>query len=202
MKINLGSGHKRFEGFLNLDDDTLCNPDYLINLEKDLLPFPDNSVDEVKAHHILEHIGDNFIPLIQDIYRVCKHNAIVDIRVPHHLHEFYFADPTHKRPITVQMLSTFSKTNNKRDFESNGSYSGFAFKYNVDFEMIHYDFEYDPFYLEMIQNVKNKKNAGILTPEEEFAYTRLMREATNVATEVVATLKAIKEYKDAEPKLL
>lgn len=202
MKINLGSGHKRIDGFVNLDDDPLCNPDYLIDLDNELLPFPDNSVDEVRAHHILEHIGDNFIPLIQDIYRVCKHNALIDIKVPHHQHEFYFADPTHKRPITVQMLSTFSKKNNKQGFESNGSYSGFAFKYGVDFELIHYQFIDDPFYADYVREITNKKNQNTLTPEEELAYIKLRREATNVAIEVCATLKVIKEYKDGEPKLL
>ena len=33
LKINLGSGYKRIEGFLNVDDDPLVNPDYIVNLD-------------------------------------------------------------------------------------------------------------------------------------------------------------------------
>jgi hypothetical protein len=39
MKINLGSGFKRIEGFVNVDDDPLVEPDYIVNVEKDKLPF-------------------------------------------------------------------------------------------------------------------------------------------------------------------
>ena len=66
MKVNLGSGFKRIEGFVNVDDDPLVEPDYIVNVEKDKLPFDDNSVEEIRAHHILEHIGDGFIPLMKD----------------------------------------------------------------------------------------------------------------------------------------
>ena len=64
MKINLGSGYKRIDGFLNIDDDPLVEPDFLCNIENDRLPLEDNSVDEIRAHHILEHIGECFIPLM------------------------------------------------------------------------------------------------------------------------------------------
>ena len=37
MKINLGSGYKRIDGFLNIDDDPLVKPDYLLNVETDKL---------------------------------------------------------------------------------------------------------------------------------------------------------------------
>ena len=34
MKINIGSGFKRYNGFLNIDDDPLVNPDYLLNISE------------------------------------------------------------------------------------------------------------------------------------------------------------------------
>ena len=109
MKLNLGSGLKRYDGYLNVDYDPLVNPDYIVDIEKGDLPFEDNSVDAVIAHHILEHIGENFLHFMQELYRVCKDGAIIDIEVPHHRHENFFGDPTHKRPITVEMLKKFSK---------------------------------------------------------------------------------------------
>jgi hypothetical protein len=34
MKLNIGSGYKRYEDFLNIDDDPLVSPDYIVNLEE------------------------------------------------------------------------------------------------------------------------------------------------------------------------
>jgi len=120
MKINLGSGYKRIDGFLNVDDDPLVEPDFLVDIEASKLPFKDNSVEEVRAHHILEHIGAGFIPLMQEIYRVCKHGAILDIVVPHHFHDNFYSDPTHKRPITVGGMFMFCQKTNKEHIEAYG----------------------------------------------------------------------------------
>jgi len=109
MKINLGSGYKRFDGFVNVDNNHDAEPDYIVDLEKDKLPFDDNSVDEIKAHHILEHIGDGFFHLMQEMYRVCEDGAVIDIQVPHHRHEVFFGDVTHIRPITTESRDSSAK---------------------------------------------------------------------------------------------
>lgn len=193
MKINLGSGYKRIDGFLNVDDDPLVNPDFLVNIEHDKLPFEDNTVEEIRAHHILEHIGDGFIPLMQEIYRVCKHGAILDIVVPHHFHDNFYSDPTHKRPITVGGMYMFCQKTNKEHIEAYGSSSGMGLKYNVNFEMVWYDFEYDAFYADMVKHNKERMEKGLLSPEDEFMFRRLMREANNVAVHTLIKMKVIKE---------
>ena len=151
MKINIGGGLKRFDGFLNVDSDELTNPDFLVNLNKDKLPFEDNSVEEIKAHHILEHIGDGFLSLMQEIYRVCKDGAIIDIEVPHHRHENYYGDPTHVRPITVEMFKKFSKKYNRWHIETFGSASGFGLTLNVDFEVLEFDYIIENRYLPLVE---------------------------------------------------
>ena len=193
MKINIGSGYKRIEGFVNVDDDSLVEPDYLVNIEAAILPFEDNSVSEVRAHHILEHIGDGFIPLMQELYRVCKHGAILDIVVPHHQHDNFYSDPTHKRPITVGGMYMFCQKTNKEHIAEYGSSSGMGLKYNVDFEMIWYDFEYDQFYVEMINKTKERMESEMITREEDMMFRRLMREANNVALNTMMKMKVIKE---------
>lgn len=140
MKLNIGSGLKRYEGFLNVDVDPRMNPDVVVDLNKGFLPFDNDSVDEIIAHHILEHIGENFLLLMQEIYRVCKDGAIIDIEVPHHRHENYFGDPTHVRPITVEMLKKFSKKYNDWHISVYNSFIGFGNSLNVDFEIVDYDY--------------------------------------------------------------
>lgn len=180
MKINLGSGYKRIDGFLNVDADKNCNPDYLVNLETDVLPFEDSTVDYVIAQHILEHIGPGFFHLLQELYRVCSDGAIIDITVPHYLHVIYAADPTHKRPITTEGMRLFSKKHNLNEIDRQGSSSTLALMYNVDFEIVDSSYVIDPFYYEMLDSMSDSERV------------RLGREACNVVLEEKIKLQVIK----------
>ena len=135
MKLNLGSGYKRIPEFLNVDHDPLVKPDFLVDLEDLKLPIEDNQVEYIVAHHIFEHIGDGFFPMMQEIYRVCKNGALIDIAVPHHKSEMWYCDPTHKRFITVDMMMLFSKEYNLWHIEQYNSSSGFGLKLDVDFKV-------------------------------------------------------------------
>lgn len=180
-KLNLGSGYRPIGGYINIDIDPYTNPDYILNLETDDLPVDDNSVIEVKAYHILEHLGEGFFHLIKELYRVCEHGAIVDIIVPHHFHEVFINDPTHRRPITVEGMRLFSKSFNKHCIETHDSSSCLGLAYDVDFEIVSFDFSIDPFYKDIIKRNSPEQNA------------RLMREAVNVAVETHIQLMVIKK---------
>ncbi len=138
MKLNIGSGYVKVPGFLNVDHDPMVKPDFLCDLENLSLPIPDSSVDEVYAHHIFEHIGPGFLPMMKELYRVCKHDAVLDIKFPHHRSEIWFGDPTHVRKLTVDQLRMFSKKVNIKHIADFGSSSGFGLFLNVDFEVLGY----------------------------------------------------------------
>lgn len=183
MKINLGGGYKKIPDFINIDADKNCNPNILLNLDDENLKIPleNNSVEKVVAHHILEHIGSGYFKLLQELYRICKHGALIDIRVPHHFHETFFSDPTHRRPITVEGLNLFSKKRNKHDIEQGGRASTLGIMFDVDFEIVSFEFIYDSFYDEIFK-----------TMTEETA-RRFFREATNTTVEVHVLWTVVKE---------
>ena len=193
MKLNIGSGFKRFDGFLNIDDDHGVNPDYVVDLEHAKFPIDDNIVDEIKAHHILEHIGEGFIPLMKELYRICKHGAILDIIVPHYTHTMFHDDPTHKRAITIGGMSLFSKKYCKDHVERWGSSNGIALKYDIDFEIITSKFTYDPFYEGMLDDFFKRKEKNKVSAEEDFMIQRLLREGNNVAATLDLKMIAVKE---------
>jgi len=87
QKLNLGCGLKKLDGFLNIDIDKNVNPDKVLDLESGKLPLKDNTVDEVVANYVLEYIGDGFLNLLKEIYRVCESGATVEIRSVHPRHE-------------------------------------------------------------------------------------------------------------------
>lgn len=156
-KINLGSGIKRIDGYLNIDGDELCNPDYVLDIGKDNLPFPDNSISNVIAHHILEHMeGDKFFHLMKEIYRVSEDGAIIDIELPHHRHDVFYDDPSHYRACTVETFRLFSKTYNRWHIGHFGSSSGFGLRCDVDFEVIDYEHIFDPLFIDILKSFKSE----------------------------------------------
>lgn len=180
MKISIGSGFRREEDTLTCDIDPRTNPDFCFDLEKDQFPFDDNSVDGVFAHHILEHLGDGFFHCIQELYRICKHGAIVDILAPHPRHYQFLADPTHKRPIVPEGLMLFSKKYN--DYHKESSASQLGHQYDVDFEILSTVEIPDP----------NYENEFINIPVEQAK--RYIHEHNNIVMTYHIRLVVIKDY--------
>lgn len=111
-KLNLGCGKKKLKGYLNCDISKEVNPDKIVNLEKKL-PFESNSFIEVRVDNVLEHVN-NFIYLMEEIWRVSKPNAVIIINVPYFRSYHAFADPTHKRFFafkTFEYFTEFSELN-------------------------------------------------------------------------------------------
>lgn len=179
MKINIGSGFKRIDGFINVDNFQGCKPDFLCDIEKDRLPFEDNSVSYVTAHHILEHTHDIF-HVMRELYRVCKDGAVLDIRVPHPRHDTFLIDPTHVRPIYPHTMSMFGKKHNLKDIEAGGCETPIALIHDVDFEMTKFDFNLDPFYVKVFQEFENH--------ECDF----IARSQNNVVMEIQMFMKVVK----------
>jgi predicted SAM-dependent methyltransferase len=182
-KLNIGAGGIKIEGFVTCDYDSLSNPDYVFDLETDPFPFENNSVEVVVAHHVLEHLGPGYFHCLQELYRVCKHGAFIDIRVPHHRHDYFYDDPTHRRPITPGGLLLFSKKHNRLCREQGAASSRLGDYFNVDFEIV--DWQYVP------SQMYQKQFEG--QPREQVE--SYLREHNNIIEEVWIKLVVIKDAK-------
>lgn len=95
MKINLGSGRKKIEGYVNIDIQERVEPDLVCDVLKGL-PYDDNTVDEVRAHDFLEHIPlGRTIQVIEEIWRVLKSGGLLEHLTPSTDGRGAFQDPTH-----------------------------------------------------------------------------------------------------------
>lgn len=84
MKIDIGCGGFKKDGFIGIDILPIPGIDYVADLRKEPLPFVDNSVDEVFTSHFLEHLEiDDVVKVMEEIHRVCQGGAKVEIHVPH-----------------------------------------------------------------------------------------------------------------------
>lgn len=93
MKLHIGCGWDKKEGYINCDISEEVKPDKIIDLEKDL-PFEDSSISEIIMNHTLEHTHEP-IKVMKEIYRICKNNAIVKINVPYFSSESAFSQIDH-----------------------------------------------------------------------------------------------------------
>ena len=110
MKLNLGCGTDKKEGYVNVDISPEVKPDKIHDLNKEL-PFKNNSVNEILANHILEMIED--IPkALRDFWRVCLGGAIIHIKVPHFSCSDTWTDLTHKHGVGYFSLDYFSVDEN------------------------------------------------------------------------------------------
>jgi ubiquinone/menaquinone biosynthesis C-methylase UbiE len=92
--VELGSGIERKSGYIGIDKEDY-GQEYVRDVEKGL-PFDDNSVDNIFAQHLLEHIVDlQFV--MEEIWRVLKPNGILEVVVPHQDSPSALKDPTHIR---------------------------------------------------------------------------------------------------------
>lgn len=100
MKLNIGSASVRFEGFTNLDIRKAENVDIVCDCRK--LPFEDNSIEEIKAHHILEHFAsDETYGILTEWKRVLKLGGMMEIQVPdgEQIYKAYFNSQSNEREI-------------------------------------------------------------------------------------------------------
>ncbi len=70
----------------------------------------DEKFDYVLCKDILEHV--NYIPLINEIYRILKKKGILSIRTPHFTSKLNYEDPTHKHQFSINTFNFFLKNSN------------------------------------------------------------------------------------------
>lgn len=116
MKLNIGSGLTRMEGFINVDrvqcTDEKGNQytDIICDIEKEPLPFEDSSIDEIACFETLEHI-ENLIFVMNEMWRVLKPEGILKGKVPREGGRGALADPTHKRIFIMDTFDYFTGVN-------------------------------------------------------------------------------------------
>lgn len=115
--LNLGCGPLKLASteeikWINIDKEKRVNPDLLLDLEEDKLPYDNNTIDRVYASHILEHLHktEQLVQLMEELWRVCKAGAQVDIHSPYGLSEAGIADPTHHLYLCAWTFKYFDKT--------------------------------------------------------------------------------------------
>ena len=82
MKIDLGAGGNKKDGFLNIDPNPNTNPDIVMSMQEYVAELPDTSVDEARASLSLEFLdGQEIYDVFNHLWRALRPEGIFHIWV-------------------------------------------------------------------------------------------------------------------------
>lgn len=98
MKLDLGCGPHKKEGFLGVDQYAMDGVDIVADL-REPWPFEDNSVEEIHCSHFLEHLTkEERVHFANEVSRVLKSGGKATIICPSWSSNRAYGDPTHQWP--------------------------------------------------------------------------------------------------------
>lgn len=110
MKLDLGCGKNKKEGFIGCDQYAMEGVDKVFNIGAEAWPFENDSVDEINASHFLEHLTQNQrAHFMNEAYRVMKAGAKATIITPHWASNRAYGDITHQWPAVSEMFFYYLK---------------------------------------------------------------------------------------------
>jgi|WetSurMetagenome_2_1015567.scaffolds.fasta_scaffold131515_2 SAM-dependent methyltransferase len=106
--LDLGCGANKTPGAIGMDVFPSPDVDIVHNINHYPWPLADNSFDEVRCSHIIEHAED-IVKTMEEIFRVLKPGGIVKINTPHFSSFNSWTDPTHRFHLAYRSMDFFSE---------------------------------------------------------------------------------------------
>jgi hypothetical protein len=184
MKLNIGSGRKRLEGYVNIDMNPKLNPDLVCNLASEGWPISDGIVTEGVCSHVMEHLPNTpepFFHFLRELYRVCANGAVIHVAVPHPRNDLFFRDPTHVRPILPDMLVPFSKRQHAEEWARGNMLHPWHEEIGVNFDVG------NPYY------ILDERALKLNPPPSPENFAMYEAHYFNIVFEIQFTLTAVKE---------
>lgn len=114
MKLNLGCGKNKKEGYINIDIDKSVNPDKILDLNQDLnhIRFRyANEVEHIQMFHLLEHL-DYPRKVLNELKKILMKKGTLHIKVPYYNYITAYGNYQHKHYFGRGWFESYAEYNN------------------------------------------------------------------------------------------
>jgi ubiquinone/menaquinone biosynthesis C-methylase UbiE len=105
--LDVGCGQAKTVGAIGMDMNPATQADILADANNLPWPFKANAFDRIVCRHIVEHVTD-LILFMEEVHRVGRPGAVVEIITPHFSNRYSFTDPTHLRHLGWRSFDYFT----------------------------------------------------------------------------------------------
>lgn len=107
--LDVGCGGNKMAGAFGVDLHPFPGVDLVHDLDEVPWPLDGNQFDRIIARHIIEHVRDP-ISFLNEIHRIAKPGAMVEVVTPHYSNRCAYTDPTHRRYLSARAFDFFTGT--------------------------------------------------------------------------------------------
>ena len=202
VKVDLGCGTTKQQGFIGIDRFSMPGVDIIADMNK-ILPLDNDSVDYLVASHSIEHAEDILFTM-QEIYRICRHKALVCIVAPYSNTSLNAANPFHKQVFNEHTPRFFTNSNHTMveayDYEfPNSSKWGLAESDNstckLDFRCLKIEYFYFPEYRLLNEDEKRKLRQTSINIVDQIMY-HLLVVKESISDEEIENMAKNIEYQE------
>jgi SAM-dependent methyltransferase len=93
--LDVGCGAAKYPGSVGLDIAAGTAADIVHNLDDRPYPLEDDGFDQVLMQDVIEHVQSP-IGVMEELHRICRPGARIQLRTPHFSSVLAYGDPTHK----------------------------------------------------------------------------------------------------------
>jgi SAM-dependent methyltransferase len=108
--LDVGCGVNKYAGAIGVDRNADTAADVICDLDRFPYPFRENSFDEIRAVHVIEHVAD-VMRTMEEFHRLLRPGGTVYIATPHYTDFSSFCDPTHRWHLNSFSFRYFGEDN-------------------------------------------------------------------------------------------
>ncbi len=105
--LDLGCGPRKEPGAYGIDAFPHPGVDLVHDLDRTPWPLPDGEYERIVIRHVIEHVQD-MVTFLREVHRVARPDAMIEIVTPHFSNRSAYADPTHRRALSVRVFDFFT----------------------------------------------------------------------------------------------
>jgi SAM-dependent methyltransferase len=106
--LDLGCGSKKWPGATGVDVSADTDADIVHDLDVFPYPLEDDAYDHVLMQDVIEHV-EHPIRVMEELHRVCRDGARIQLRTPHFSSVLAYSDPTHRHAFSRMAIESLAE---------------------------------------------------------------------------------------------